>query len=242
MIPAPSCLSVNCVQRSILISGIPLCFQRLDILNTKFPPLFRNSRKLVRLATAGYYMYSFFKPPTIPPTHPLRPFKQNNTCPLCLAATAGTELVGANKELIIIFICFPIGLYNLFSRQIAHELSWVRVSPIAQYPRQNSPRLRAPGRFKSWCGSPFIPNLLRIDHEPSIYLAVRLIRSRPASRRFNLFYMVGFIAPDWSVISHSSPARRCVHHVTWPNQGPTGFHRSTYAVNTQLDAFILCQE
>jgi len=31
-----------------------------------------------------------------PSTYTLRPITMNNACPLCFAATAGTELVGAN--------------------------------------------------------------------------------------------------------------------------------------------------
>lgn len=73
---------------------------------------------------------------------------RNNTRPLCLAATAGTELVGANKGSIIILET-PIGLYGPLDLQIIHELSWVRVPPIAQYPIKPPPSSGSLGRFKS---------------------------------------------------------------------------------------------
>ncbi len=147
---------------------------------------------------------------TLQPTHPLRRFKQNNTCPLCLAATAGTELVGAIKgQEYYSLLGLQRGL-RPSGDQIPRKLSWVRVSSIAQYPRQNSPKPGgAPGRFKSWCGSPFISNLLRISHGLAVIQPSNIIRNWPAKGRNKIFFLWSYLTRTrWSVISPFSPAPR----------------------------------
>jgi len=119
-----------------------------DYARRKIPPA---SPQFKKYSTAHVCSLKnrIFQPPTLQPTHTLRRFKQNNTCPLCLAATAGTELVGAIRDLQSLFTSPPTGFTAFTAYQIPHELSRVRVSPIAQYPRQNPSRLEVLGRFKS---------------------------------------------------------------------------------------------